>query len=669
MTHRAPDLHFGPGTSSGFTPAGIAAFDNLRPAAVVRELIQNALDAARIARALPARVRFQLTRTRRKAIPGMVNYEKAFATAIKTQREMARGALARQAELVVARIQGALERDEVDVLTVLDNGVGLNEELMNALLSDGVSIKDGNATGTYGNGHATAIPASDLRYVLYAGVTADGKRIGSGHAVLASHTARGQRHPRSADGFFIRDFQAGNGKLFVYSRGPGLSGLISEALKQIKEETVHGSAVIIPAFNNFLESDSLWDMVSHAASANFFVAIEERQLEVTVEDRRPGCDGTSFTLNRATLPEVLRAHESKQRAPAFLNGRRAFEAHRAYRTGERHRIATSAGEIDIRLIESPSGITRIDLCRNGMWITDDKKIPGFYQRFTDQVPFQAVLSLNARKGRKLHEYIRGAEGPLHDSIAIKRLPPQDQWACRKALRQVIDWILGNTPTVKSDAYTPNDFLTLAFGDDAGPGGGKSLSGFWGIPVPITRNPARELPVFPIQPGTAPDGPPNPDRPDKPFDPPDPHNHRQRQRPTLPTYFQVASRPAGKNRRRILIECARDFANAELRLVVDEALDATCERHAQDAYTPAALSRVQIDGKAARAISLRRMNGAVMGVRLGDLKAGTSVQVEASYQLTGDFSDLPNPSLRVEVCRSEDGAGGEGQDATPQGNAP
>ncbi len=666
MPHRTPDLHFGPGPSSGFTPAGIAAFDNLRPAAVVRELIQNALDAARVARALPARVRFQLTRTRRKTIPGMANYEKAFAKAIKTQREMARGSLARQAELVVTRIQGALDSDEVDVLTVLDNGVGLNEERMNALLSDGVSVKDGNATGTYGNGHATAIPASDLRYVLYGGVTADGKRIGAGHAVLASHYARGQRHLRSGDGFFIRDFQAGSGKLFVYSRGPGLSGLISEALKQIKDETAHGTAVIIPSFNHFLENDSLWEMVSHAASANFFVAIEERQLEVTVEDRRPG-GGTSFTLNKSTLPEVLRTHENKQRAPAFLNGRRAFEAHRAYRTGERHRIVTSAGEIEIRLLESASGATRIDLCRNGMWITEDRKIPGFYQRFTDQVPFQAVLSLNARKGRKLHDYIRVAEGPLHDSIAIKRLPPQDQKACRKALRQVVEWILGNTPTIKSDAYTPDDFLTLAFGDEAGPGGGRSLSGFWGIPVPITRNPARELQVFPIKPNTEPDEPPDPDPPPKPFDPPDPHSHRRR--PSLPTYFQVASRPVGKSRRRILIECARDFANAELRLVVDEALDATCERHAQDAYTPAALSRVQIDGKAAHTSALRRMNGAVIGVRLGDLSAGTSVQIEASYKLTGDFSDLPNPSLRVEVCRSEEDATDDTHHATPPEDAP
>ncbi|MYH16419.1 MAG: hypothetical protein F4149_14730, partial [Gammaproteobacteria bacterium] len=504
MAQRKPDLLFGPGASSGFTPTGIAAFDNLHPAAVVRELIQNALDAARAAKVRSARVRFELTQVRRDAIPGIQHYEKTFAKAIETQRKMSQGSLARQAELVVERIQGALNQDEVDVLTVFDNGIGLDESRMNALLSDGVSVKDGAATGTYGNGHATAIPASDLRYVLYAGVTEDGRRIGSGHAVLASHYAAGEKHLRAGDGFFIRDFRAGRqGELFEYTRGPGLSGVISQAIGKIKRQSGHGTAVIIPAFNNFLEDQSLWSMVAHSASANFFVAIEEHKLEVTVIDHRPNSDAAAHTLNRSTLSEVLEEHSDKRRAAAFLNGQRAFEAHKAYRGGARHSIKTGAGRIGVRLIESESGTTRIDLCRNGMWITDN--LPGFYQRFTDRVPFQAVLTLNAHEGRRLHNYIREAEGPLHDSLSLqKRLGVDDRRACREALGEIRDWLLRNTAAVKSDTYVPEDFLTLDFGDDSGTGGGKSAAGYWGAPVTITRNPVQELPIFPIK--------PSPDRP-------------------------------------------------------------------------------------------------------------------------------------------------------------
>ena len=490
MPNNAPDLQFGPGTSGGFTPAGVAAFDNLQPAAVVRELIQNALDAARTAAAVPAIVRFRVTRTRRDTVPGIESYESAFAKAVSTQETMTGGALTDQAQLVAETIRNALEREELDVLSVLDNGVGLDKQRMNALLSDGVSVKEGDATGTYGNGHSTAIPASDLRYVLYGGLTDDGHRIGAGHAVLASHVEEGEQHPRAGDGFYIRDFRAGHGTLYDYATDHQLPALIAQALAWIEAETTHGTAVIIPAFNNFLEDESLWDMVSHAASANFFVAIEEGELVVTVEDHRSEPGVKPLVLDRSTLAEVLEIHREKRRAAAFLNGRRAFEAHYAYRWGERHLIDTGAGEIEIRLRQNPDGITRIHLCRNGMWITD--RIPGFYQRFADQIPFHAILSLNARDGRELHDFIRIAEVPLHDAISMKRLPAQKRTACRSALRDIAEWIVSNTPVVKSDAYMSDDYLSLDFGDEDGRGRGKSRNVFWGTPVPISRNPARQL---------------------------------------------------------------------------------------------------------------------------------------------------------------------------------
>lgn len=650
MSRRHPDLRFGPGSNQGFTGVGVATFDDLRPAAVVRELIQNGLDAGREAEARPSIVRFQLGEIHRESIPGIKSYRTALDKAIKTQREWSNGELASQARKAVDRIQEALDKEHIDVLTVLDNGVGLNEQRMNALLSDGLSVKEGNATGTYGNGHATAIPASDLRYVLYGGLTEKGKRIGAGHAVLASHVEEGKAHVRAGDGFYIRDFRAGRGTLYDYATGNALPNFIADAVDDIESSTGHGTAVIIPAFNNFLEDDPLWEMVAHAASANFFVAIEEGELEVVVEDLRLEGDGECRRLNKSTLPRVLEKYRDKRRAKAFLNGRRAFEAHRAYRTGERHRIETSAGDIEIRLLEAPSGTSRVDLCRNGMWITDDKNIPGFYQKFTEKVPFQAVLSLDARKGRDLHDLIRIAEGPLHDSIDIKRLPEQRHKDCRKALREIVDWILSNTPSVKSDAYVADDFLALDFGGQGGKGAGKGRRGFWGVPVAVNRNPARQLMLFAIDPDTNDDDPvqtPNPDgKPRKA------KRKGERARPSLPAFFRAASRPAGKSRHRILIECAKDYADAELRLVVDEALDATCERHGQDAYTPAVLSNVTIDGKAASDADFVRWDEGVIGVRLGDLNANVSVEIETDYRFTGDFADLPMPSLRVEVLKNE-----------------
>ena len=654
MPNDSPDLRFGPGSNQGFTGIGVATFDDLRPAAVVRELIQNALDAARKAKVLPAVVRFRLSETRRDSIPGIKSYKDAFEKAILSQRDWTDdGELASQADLVVDRIRDALGEELLDVLTVFDNGVGLNEQRMNAVLSDGVSVKEGNATGTYGNGHATAIPASDLRYVLYGGITKKGKRIGAGHAVLASHVEEGEAHVRAGDGFYIRDFQAGRGTLYAYATGDDLPDFIADAVDDIESESGHGTAVIIPSFNNFLENDSLWEMVAHAASANFFVAIEDGELEVVVEDFRLDGDGDRLVLNKSTLSKVLDTYRDKRRARAFLNGRRAFEAHSAYQRGKRHRVETTAGSIEIRLLETPSGTPRVDLCRNGMWIADDRRIPGFYQKFTDKVPFQAVLSLDAGDGGDLHDLIRIAEGPLHDSIAIKRLPKQRRIDCQTALLEIVGWMSRNTPSVKSDSYVAHDFLTLDFGEEGDKGAGKNRRGFWGVPVPINRNPARQMLLFAIDPNRNDDDPaPVPDPDDKRRKRRKAKPKGERARPSLPTFFQAASRPAGKNRHRILIECEKDYANAELRLVVDEALDATCERHGQDAYTPAVLSNVTINDRPASETDFVRWDEGIIGVRLGDLQANGSVEIEADYRLTGDFRNLPAPSLRVEVLRCE-----------------
>lgn len=650
MSNKVPDLRFGPGTSGGFTPAGIAAFDNLRPAAVVRELIQNSLDAAKEAEVTPAIVRFELNRMPRHSVPGIQSYKSAFAKAVATQKNMTGGILASQAQRVVHTIGDALNQNELDVLSALDNGIGLNEQRMNALLSDGLSVKAGGATGTYGNGHATAIPASNLRYILYGGITQNGQKIGAGHAVLASHMREGEQHLRAGDGFYITDFCAGHKTLYSYATGEDVPSLIAEAINSVNDVSPHGTAVIIPAFNNFLEGQPLWDMVSHAASANFFVAIEEGELEVRFQDNRNRVIGisSSATLDQSTLRAVLKAHRDKKKAAAFLNGRRAFEAHLAYYSGNRHRITTSAGQIDIRLRENPSGITRVDLCRNGMWITD--KIPGFHQKFVDQVPFHAILSLNAQEGGVLYDLIRVAEGPLHDSINMKRLEEEDRRECRNALREVIKWILSHTRQVETDSFFSPDFLTLDFGDEHGSGHGNSGKVFWGRPVPVSKNPARQLRLFSIDSGTSDDDHPGGRRKKKKSKKRN-LSHR-RVRPSLPTFFQAVSCPIGRNRRRIVIKCFKDCSDAELRLAVDEALDATCERPGQDAYAPAVLSNIQINGNGASDTDLVRWEDGVVGVRLGDLTADALVQVEADYQLAGDFGDLSNPSLRVEIFKTE-----------------
>ena len=645
------DLKFGPGVSAGFTPTGIAAFTNLRPAAVVRELIQNALDAAREANERTTFVRFRLTRKKVSEIPGIHSYRKALDSAIKTHKEMGGGILPRQAELVVNTIKETLAGETQDILSILDNGIGLNEHRMNALLSDGISAKGSNATGTYGNGHSVAIPASNLRYILYGGVTANGRQIGAGHAVLASHTGSlKDDYPRAGDGFLVLKFRNGkDGKLYDYATARAIPALIAGDLKNIRETDGHGTAVVIPAFNHFREKRSLWDMVARAAACNFFQAIEEKRLKVQVEDLRPGQSDAPQVLDRATLRSTLEIHQDNKRSGAFLSGQRACEAHEVLRLGKSHTVRTRMGAIRVKLLIRGSGNTRVDLCRNGMWITDDKTIPGFFGKFQDRIPFHAVLLLDSDEGKELHSLVRDSEGPLHDSMSTKDLPLEDKRKLLDALGGIRTWLLSNTSEISEASYSPDDFLAIDFGDEGEAQGGASRHALWGTPTAVGQTEHRSSHVSPHPPDPGPNPHPDP-RPRPPRTRP---RTRPRARPELQASFQAVSVPTGNNRRRIQIECHDGCENAELRLLVDENVDATCDRLRKDEITPVILSGVTVDGQQTGHASLVKQGGHVVGVRLGNLSPGSSVQVEANYRLSEDFdsSSRVEPSLRVEIFKA------------------
>lgn len=662
MPRRLADLKFLPGSSSGFTPVANSAFDDLRPAIFVRELIQNSLDASIMAKNEIAKVHFRLSNVRKTDIPGIDSYETAFKNACKAQTQWSQGKLPRQAKLVVDRITAALEREEVEVLTVLDNGVGFDQGRMDAILSDGVSVKDDAATGTFGNGHATVFPASDLRYVLYVGLAADGRKIGSGRAVLASHRVKGKKHTLSGEGVFIRGFSNDESTLYSYPNKNDLNGVMQDSLKQIKTHLnhSHGSAIVVLAFNNFRENDCLWEMISRAAASNFFSAIEDRKLEVTFADCRMPTEQIEYTpLNRATLSKVLERQREENRAKSLLSGNRAYEAHRTYQLGKSQSIDTGCGVIGIHLLANTTDATRVDLCRNGMWIANERKIRKFRQSFSHVEPFHAVLSLNADQGGKFHEQIRLAETPLHDNILLKNLPSKDRKECGNAINKVVEWICNNVPRVKTEAFEPLDFLSFLTNENGiieshGPAGRVQKT--WGSPKTVDRlfdrrggyesgadaNDGKSERSGGGNKGQRPEG-----------DSPKGQSSKSRRRfPDLPTRFNITTIPLGSDRRHIVIKCLKDFFQAELSLVVDEALDATCRRHNQDKYEPAVLTEVKIGGEAVTGDRLRSHNGKTIAVMLGDLKKGETLDLNCRFTLIGDFANITHPVLRVEIGRSE-----------------
>ena len=620
-----PDLQFGHSTDrAGFTPAGIAAFSDLRPAAVVRELIQNALDAALIEARQPcAKVRFERSACTLDQIPGIESYRTAFRRAVKEQTPSG------GARAVVERIERTLREESHDVLWVMDNGVGLDGKRMSALLSDGVSAKGGNASGTLGNGHSVVVPASNLRYVMYGGLTADGQSYGAGQAVLASHRDEevDWRRSLSGRGVYLESFEPVSTDVpFTLAQGDAIPPMVAAAIDWIGDEHGHGAAVIIPAFNNFEHEQSLRDAVFRAAAFNFFQAIHEGRLVVEVVDSE-----RSGVLDAATLPEALAPYRDELRSGrtgAFLAGRKANEAYETLVDGESHEIGTAQGNVSVRLLRRESGRRSVGLCRNGMWITEE--LPMFQNAFADRQPFQALILLSSDHAGEFFELIREAETPLHDKLAPKQMEPHRRKPLREALREIRDGIAELVPVSTEDVYIPQDILAFQFDDVEGQGRGGRQPSYWGR-VETTR---RSTMVRRKGEGGGGGGGKRPDR-----------------RIVVEPIFRIAAAPTGEGRRTVHLECAEDFEDAELRMFVDENVDATCDRQMRAQAAAVLLSNVTVDGRPLADQELVKNGDGAVGAKLGSLAANARIVVEMDYAIpAGAMRLLPDqdPALRIEV---------------------
>lgn len=639
-TGDGPDLLFGPSTDrAGFTPAGIAAFSDLRPAAVVRELIQNSLDAALIEADQPcAYVRFEETTCESDDIPGIDSYRTAFELAVKEQKPSG------SARSVVDRIRRTLEKTSHSVLCVLDNGIGLDGRRMSALLSDGVSAKGGSASGTFGNGHSVVIPASNLRYVLYGGITRNGQSYGAGQAVLASHRRDGIPLSLSGRGVYLESFQPSSDDVpFTFAQGEAIPSIIAQPIESVRSQFGHGTAVIVPAFNSFEDDQPLRDAVFKAASFNFFQAIHESRLviEVVTPDGSGVLDGNSLL---ATL-EPYREEMRTRRTGSFLSGRKANEAYQCLIEGEQHEIVTAQGKVTVRLLKTDSGRTSVGLCRNGMWITDE--LPMFQNAFADRAPFQALILLDSTSGTSFFDLVREAETPLHDKLVPKQLDTKRRKALRDALREIRDGISELVPASSEEVYSPPDILAFQFEDVEGQTRGGRQPSYWGQLGSSHRPPAVKQKQgqlqFDLPGGGTGRGGNNGNSPKK----------KRHEMIVSAPLFRIASVPAGERRRRIHVECTEEFSDAVLRIFIDENVDATCDRQTRAQVETVLLSDVMVNGQPLKERELLRSGEDIVGARLGTLQADSSVVVETECSLPESAGRLPHgkpPAFRIEISR-------------------
>ena len=657
---RGPKLKFGSTTAmTGFTGLDTASFNDLRPSRIVRELIQNSLDAAVEAGEKTAVVRFRVAKIGRSDVPDIEGYEEHFRAAVEDHK--GNGELSDAAQQVVNNIEDALDllkKNKHYSLSILDNGIGLDEKRMTSLLGQGTSVKSTEASGSYGVGHLASIPASALRYVLYGGVLKSGQRTVSGCAVLASRS--GKKFPYAAQGYLVKGFGSGqDGKIYNFISDRYIPKEIAADLKKIKSKWGHGSIVVIPAFNYFGDDNhlSLWDIVSRVAAYNFNAAIYQGNLVIEVEEKHTKRNKKRGIqrLNKHTLRDVLEQSKGSVRAArkgTFFEGLRPSgqNAHSAYQTqlqGDRCLVRTKEGNVDVRLLTpSPIENTRIDLFRNGMWITDS--IQGLSRSdFTTRQPFHAVLTLNAKEGKGLHRLVRKSEGPMHDELAFSRLSREEKERLKKAIQQIADKIRDQIPEIGTDEYTPDDYLWVATGGN-GTGSGTEQFSMWGMPVVVQRPriSQRQFTSNGNKDEHEGDGKSSGDTGKNTKK----NSNKNSQTRSRPLPFRSTVIPDGVGKHIISLECVESFDEVDLTLRIDENIDATCDRIWTDENVLLKSFKFDSNGTPVPSGSLEDDGRAI---RIQGLSAGINYELVVEYELPEDIENaIGIPVLRVDLHRPQ-----------------
>ena len=443
-------------TPESFTVSSLSQFNDRNQHALIRELIQNSLDASRDG--VPAEICMSSETVNRSDIPCLQDLESALDASMKEWQDNP------QTDKIGSKIKERFKNTKVDLLIIRDNGNGLNSKRMNDILCDGASRKDSGSAGSYGNGHMVTFKFSGFLYVLYVGVSEDDKPLISGHTILASHRDE-QNIRKGKDGYLVEKIEDSEDSHFkFYNANDIKSKFIQRILSEIQDETGYGSAVVITDFelNN---EDDFARQIQRLTSLHFFPAILDNELSVSYS-----YDGFTEKVNAENVGNILKQFSEEKKSKDCLGGPRGNRTYQAYLTySNEHRlsISTSLGNIICYLRCSGIANKNINLFRKGMWIS--QKINELDDRYFDKYEaFDLLINVKYEDNKELYDLIKASEGSLHMHLE-KRHGHEDQWDELKAFwGEFREQLKAHLNEKSFEEFTPDDFAMIDFSPDDPP---------------------------------------------------------------------------------------------------------------------------------------------------------------------------------------------------------
>lgn len=612
-----PDLRFGRTESlSGFGVYAEQAI--LNPTTIVRELVQNSLDAAQKAGREKAIIRFEIESHRASDIPALNTYKKAFEQAKKSQEKREKGNLPDSAKKIVNAMEKQINEKTIETLFVMDNGCGVDKNTMVGLLGEGISAKDHGSAGSYGYGHTTVIPSSDLRYMLYGGFNGN-ESIASGHAVLASFEESNQL--KSEHGYFILGVTGNIENPYKFPTNKQIPDLIKNKLEAIKGWGVDsGTVVIIPGFNYFNEEKDLWTSIKRAVACNFFVAVEQGKLRVELKLMD---EEEIQIIDKSNLKVTLECFKTERQNKHFLSGQKANIAYETMLEGEEHSVPTKLGDVTIKLLKSGERY-QFDLCRNGMHITNSppKSRPS---NFANYQPFHCLILID-KENEKISRLVRQSEPPKHNEIITKNIAGNGKKDLENVFSDIKAFLQGELTELDNEEFEIPDVLNIethgintleelrppvrtggkrrgVTGKGRGRGSGKAGRGG----TDFFRKAGNAI------------------------------------------SFQAVAVPTGNRSYEMQMKLQKTDSANELRFALDESLDITCDNANAESFVK--LHKIKIDDSEPSPESLiKNEEGDVLGISLGKIESEKNSKITFDYSLPDDI-DLKEDarvSLKAEL---------------------
>ena len=412
----------GTGNEQSYTNSGIELFkgkelmENL-----AREICQNSLDAKIPSSSGPVVVKFQCVSIPQSDHELFADYKEC----IESCKENWAGRMDDNLRDFLAAADRMLGKQAIPVLVASDyNTKGLTgvdagedeESAWRALAhSDGVSAKSSDSSGSYGIGKDAPFACTALSMVFYNTYAIDGGRAFQGTARLATLKKNGKKTVGTGHYLFIDDSLPEEEENWRPIRESDNCSFFKEFSR-----SEFGTDIIVVGFS---EAENWVEKMTRAIVANFFLAIHQEKLVVTVQDKE---------ISKATLPGIIEQFKDA-RTIELKTIYEWYQALTAPDNGEPYYLSVlEDNDVALYLKCNEEYHNRVAYFRaSGMRIRVAK--PGSFQ------PFSAVVVVEKSK---LNQVLRKAEPPRHNrwDAALIKNDPELRKTAQDSLEKMDGWL-------------------------------------------------------------------------------------------------------------------------------------------------------------------------------------------------------------------------------------